>query len=535
MSSADDAYKAAQRLIAKARRDGAAVLDLNHGEIRALTTLPPEIASLTGLTWLDLNNTGVTDLTPLAELTGITELYLNNTGVTDLRPLAKLTGITWLYLNNTKVTDLRPLAKLTEITRLGLANTGVTSLTPLTKLASLTTLRLDNTGVTALTPLANLTGLKTLTLDKTGVFDLRPTLRHRKLAEDPLFSGLTFKNTAATRIDKGIAEIAEIVDNKTRAALLFDHLQDWEVPVEAGTDAPTHETSLAPPAVPGKSPAPLATEIRNGQLIRAKPQRETATGSAAEHRARQGWDALKDYRESFGSSFNVSNYAPLPAILKSFDRALEGSFDDMRQIAVGMHGQRIVLIAQDEMFLESLPSGGAAELKGFAAAVGTFVNRFPDWVAYQEDAETAPPTAHDVAQERQAFQDLEQVLAGTDGVAPDVAEEFADEVKAVSDDPDSEIEAKGLLATARDVTISLSEHALEQMRSGEAAKTFVQRAQETGDTELPKLWYWVGPGIAAHMLGKMNPGLRRLARRFPSRMGWVDAVLDYLGYPCDQP
>jgi len=69
---------------------------------------------LTGLERLNLRNTGVTDLTPIAGLTGLERLYLCNTGVTDLAPIAGLIGLKYLYLCNTGVTDLAPIAGLIE-------------------------------------------------------------------------------------------------------------------------------------------------------------------------------------------------------------------------------------------------------------------------------------------------------------------------------------------------------------------------------------------------------------------------------------
>jgi internalin A len=48
---------------------------------------------IVSLTTLDLWNTQVADLTPLAALTSLTTLYLSNTQVADLTPLAALTSL----------------------------------------------------------------------------------------------------------------------------------------------------------------------------------------------------------------------------------------------------------------------------------------------------------------------------------------------------------------------------------------------------------------------------------------------------------
>ena len=61
---------------------------------------------------LDLRNTQVSDLSPLAGLTNLRYLYLSRTQVSDLRPLAGLTRLRYLYLSGTQVEDLSPLAGL---------------------------------------------------------------------------------------------------------------------------------------------------------------------------------------------------------------------------------------------------------------------------------------------------------------------------------------------------------------------------------------------------------------------------------------
>lgn len=52
--------------------------------------------------------------------------------------------------------------------------------------------------------------------------------------------------------------------------------------------------------------------------------------------------------------------------------------------------------------------------------------------------------------------------------------------------------------------------------------------RRTGETELPRLTYWMG-GFALDLLARGGPALRRLAARFPSRLGFIVKVLNYLG------
>ena len=115
MDAAEQAYEAARAEIARVKATVGDTLYFDAEDYRALTTLPPEIAELTGLETLVLRNTQITDLAPLAGLTRLQTLVLRNTQITDLAPLAGLTGLKRLDLCNTQITDLAPLAGLTGV------------------------------------------------------------------------------------------------------------------------------------------------------------------------------------------------------------------------------------------------------------------------------------------------------------------------------------------------------------------------------------------------------------------------------------
>ncbi len=97
--------------------------------------------------WVDLRNTQVSELSPLAELKSLEHLWLHNTQVSDLSPLAELKNLETLYLYNTPVSDLSPLAELKSLERLQLRNTPVSDLSPLVELKNLVLLSFDNTPV----------------------------------------------------------------------------------------------------------------------------------------------------------------------------------------------------------------------------------------------------------------------------------------------------------------------------------------------------------------------------------------------------
>ncbi|WP_456387198.1 leucine-rich repeat domain-containing protein [Profundibacter sp.] len=134
MSDADDAYKEAERLIAEAKESGDNTLSFGTDEAYALKSLPPEISHITGLQTLDLSETQITDLAPIASMRGVTELYLKNTPISDLTPIADMADITFLAIYNTQITDLTPLKKLKNITTFFLNGAQVSDITPLAEL-----------------------------------------------------------------------------------------------------------------------------------------------------------------------------------------------------------------------------------------------------------------------------------------------------------------------------------------------------------------------------------------------------------------
>ncbi|WP_299294486.1 leucine-rich repeat domain-containing protein [uncultured Tateyamaria sp.] len=174
MTDAEQAFEAARAEILRVRAAGEDHLDLKADTYNALTTLPTEIAMLDSVTYIELDDTQITDLSPLESLQGLTRLDLISTPVTDIALLARLANLTELNLDNTNVTDITSLAGLANLTRLYLGYTPVTDITPLAALANLRALDLSNTPVTDIAPLAGLANLATLYLSGTHVTDIAP-------------------------------------------------------------------------------------------------------------------------------------------------------------------------------------------------------------------------------------------------------------------------------------------------------------------------------------------------------------------------
>ena len=132
---------------------------------KILRDIMPEIKRLTNLTWLDLGDNQITDITPLEKLTNLTNLSLRVNQIANITPLEKLTNLENLILSDNQITDITPLTKLTNLRDLFLDSNQITDITPLAQLTKLTQLWLDSNQITNITPLAQLTNLTILFLN----------------------------------------------------------------------------------------------------------------------------------------------------------------------------------------------------------------------------------------------------------------------------------------------------------------------------------------------------------------------------------
>jgi internalin A len=101
-------------------------------------------SKLTKLEHLDLSNSKISDLTPLASLTKLNALELSTNQISDLKPLTSLTKLRGLYLSANQVSDLKPLAGLTNLNWIHLTTNKISNIEPLSGLIQLTTLYLQH-------------------------------------------------------------------------------------------------------------------------------------------------------------------------------------------------------------------------------------------------------------------------------------------------------------------------------------------------------------------------------------------------------
>ena len=146
-------------------------LDLSG--IREIITLEP-LSELSDLTWLDVSETSVEDLSPVRNLNKLKVLRANSVLADDLMALKYNITLEELEMANTTVDDLSVLASLRNLTKLNVANTQVNRLTQLKNCVNLTSLNLSGTRIANIGILQDLTQLRSLDISKTSVRDLGP-------------------------------------------------------------------------------------------------------------------------------------------------------------------------------------------------------------------------------------------------------------------------------------------------------------------------------------------------------------------------
>lgn len=488
------------------------------------------VASLTDLQELDLAQTGISILGPLAGHQALQKLDLNRTVVSDLSPLQSLSSLYRLDIGQTLVVDIAPLRHLNALSYLDASQTAVCDIAPLENLGSLRRLWLHQTQVSDLGPLAELTGLVYLTLQGSKVADLRPIRSLNQLGTDRP-PGLSFIDTPATLVDAEIARLALVGNPNFRARQTLAYLNTlppWPEPYtpKARPDGlpPVPIGGPVEPTIPAPAPAPLQVVESGGVLRPARPgDALDAEGSLL---ARQGWEALREYLADLAHIRpRIGNQMPtMDRALARFEAALGSDYDRANPVSLGTHGNRIMRLAGTAE--DSLSAADAAELVEFAAAVALFLERFPVWRAYREEALARPLTAAEALAALQPIEELADELFERPEIDPEIARSLKDQVAEVREQPEDTLASKGLVASTRNVLAKIAELAWRGVKgAGRAATSFGKLAvDETKNAAAKGL-----AGAALDILLNNARILLHLAETMPKEFGWIVTLLKALG------
>ena len=138
----------------------------------------------TNLTWLNLNDNQVSDLSPIAGLINLSVLKFSRGNVSDLSPLAGLINLKELrFSRENNISDLSPLAGLINLEHLTFSNGKVSDISPLAGLVNLKVITAWNNPIFDISPLAGLTKLEKLDICHAGFSDISALAGLTRLTE----------------------------------------------------------------------------------------------------------------------------------------------------------------------------------------------------------------------------------------------------------------------------------------------------------------------------------------------------------------
>lgn len=122
-----------------------------------------------------LDNTNISDLTPIADLKNLKKLYIyNDKKIADISALKNLTQLAILNISGTKVTDITSLATLKNLERLDISKTDITNISAIGNLKDLKWLNMNDSKVTDISALKSATALRYFLAKNTGISDITP-------------------------------------------------------------------------------------------------------------------------------------------------------------------------------------------------------------------------------------------------------------------------------------------------------------------------------------------------------------------------
>jgi hypothetical protein len=196
---------------------------------------------LTNLTWLDLDDNRISDVSPLKVLTNLTYLDLDGNRISDVSPLKVLTNLTFLDVDDNQISDMSPLSVLIKLRVLDLEGNKLSDISPLKVLTNLTELDLHNNEISDISAISALTNLTELDLHNNEISDISAISALTNLTELDLhdnkisdisaisaLTNLTVLNLSGNQISD-FSPIAGLIENLTE----YDNSNQTEPPVKA--------------------------------------------------------------------------------------------------------------------------------------------------------------------------------------------------------------------------------------------------------------------------------------------------------------
>lgn len=133
-------------------------------------------AELNRMTLLNAEKCGIKNLDDILKMPNLQQLYLGGNDLTDVSQLAQLTQLIYLNIDENKVTDLSFVPSLTSLMELSANNNQISDLSPLEGQTNILRLYLSNNQITDITPVEGLYKLINVWMNGNDIQDLTPML-----------------------------------------------------------------------------------------------------------------------------------------------------------------------------------------------------------------------------------------------------------------------------------------------------------------------------------------------------------------------
>ena len=175
---------------------------------------------------------------------------------------------------------------------------------------------------------------------------------------------------------------------------------------------------------PPQRRAVLEAEWRDG-LIRRRSEAPEIDSEAQAKRLRDAWQTLRDATDDVLEAEPGRNWSQLSKVIGRYDRAVGSTYAHMNVIGVGMIGDRLLhLVQSDEC---PLLEEDVASLDSFMRMHGPFIQQFPDWQEYLNDA-FPRPSAEEVRLSAQVSIEIAQHADFVDEEVATLLKENAEDV-----------------------------------------------------------------------------------------------------------
>ncbi|MDQ0231423.1 leucine-rich repeat domain-containing protein [Metabacillus malikii] len=121
--------------------------------------------NLQDITYLNLPEMNISDLTGLEHATNLESLYVWNNNITDVTPLQNLTKLMYVDISDNNITDINPLSGLTNIEQLTLNGNDIQDISSLSQLEHLKHLSFEHTNVDDISALLEMENLESVYME----------------------------------------------------------------------------------------------------------------------------------------------------------------------------------------------------------------------------------------------------------------------------------------------------------------------------------------------------------------------------------